>query len=301
MADLPTQFWGGWIVVITLVSLVALGWLLLSIYFAPGQDYEAPTETWDGTLKEGFTAPPLWWFWLTVALLAFTVIYLMLYPGLGRFSGTLAWSQGGALAERTASFEQRFGSERARIAATGAATLANEESTMRSAWHVYNINCSPCHGRDAQGQADMFPNLSDGEWQWGRDEAQVRQTITRGRQGVMPPWQSVLGDDGVESMTDYLLALADGSATDAQFGDAATAYRAYCAACHAADGSGNTLLGAPPLNDDNWVYGGDRGAIAESIAAGRTGMMPGFAGRLDDTQIQMLTAWLLSGAIPRQN
>jgi cytochrome c oxidase cbb3-type subunit 3 len=301
MADLPTQFWSGWIIVITIVSLVALVWLLLSVYFAPVQESEGPTDTWDETLQEGFAAAPLWWFWLTVALLAFSVIYLMLYPGLGSFRGALAWSQGGELAERTEAFVQQFGGERERIAATDAAALASEEATMQSAWHVFNVNCSACHGRDAKGQANLFPDLSDSEWQWGGEAAQISQTISRGRQGVMPPWQTVLGDDGVAAMTDYLLALGDGTAANSQFSDSRAAFQTYCSACHAADGSGNALLGAPPLNDGNWVYGGDREAIAQSIAVGRTGVMPGFADRLDQAQIQMLTAWIMSGADPRQN
>ena len=34
-------------------------------------------SVWDETLREGTAAAPLWWFWLIVALLAFTVVYLM--------------------------------------------------------------------------------------------------------------------------------------------------------------------------------------------------------------------------------
>ena len=38
MADLPTDFWGGWIAILTSVSFVALGWLIFSIYFSAGDD-----------------------------------------------------------------------------------------------------------------------------------------------------------------------------------------------------------------------------------------------------------------------
>lgn len=300
MADLPTEFWGGYIVLLTVVSLIAMVWLVFSVYFAPDHGSEAPSETWDETLKEGTTPAPLWWFWLILGLLAVTVVYLMLYPGLGMFKGALHWSQGGELSTKLEDFDAQFGADRARIAMADVASLGTEEPVMNSAWHVFNVNCASCHGKDAAGQANLFPNLTDDEWQWGGSEAQIRQTLMMGRQGVMPPWQAALGDDGVAALADYVLALSRGQGRTPELEDSRTTYRMYCSACHADDGSGNPLLGAPPLNNGTWLYGGDRDAIIESIGAGRTGVMPSFGGRLDETQIQMLIAWILAGAEPRQ-
>src|SRR6185295_1125961 len=113
---------------------------------------------------------------------AFSVVYLILYPGLGAYAGALRWSQGAGFDESVARYEQNFGPERARIAA----------AAMRSAWHIFNTNCTACHGPDARGQAALFPNLGDAEWQWGGDATQISQTITQGRTAVMPPWQAVL-------------------------------------------------------------------------------------------------------------
>ena len=33
MADMPTDFWSGWIIVLTVVSFIGLGWLVYGIYF----------------------------------------------------------------------------------------------------------------------------------------------------------------------------------------------------------------------------------------------------------------------------
>ena len=66
----------------------------------------------------------------------------------------------------------------------------------------------------------------------------------------------------------------------------------YCSACHGASGAGNPLLGAPALNDQVWLYGGSRDAVHNSIANGRTGVMPSFAQRLDAAQIKMVAAWI---------
>jgi cytochrome c oxidase cbb3-type subunit 3 len=46
----------------------------------------------------------------------------------------------------------------------------------------------------------------------------------------------------------------------------------YCAQCHGSDAGGSR--GFPSLRDNDWLYGGEPATIKESIANGRTGMMP---------------------------
>jgi cytochrome c oxidase cbb3-type subunit 3 len=296
MASVAPGFWAGWVVTITVVSAIGLVWLVLSVYSAPDDSAEVASHTWDETLREGTKPAPLWWFWMILALLAASVVYLILYPGLGAYAGALRWSQDSRLADSLARYEQSFGPERARIAQTPIAELQRDATAMRSAWHLFNNHCTACHGPDAGGQAALFPNLGDADWQWGGDAAQLTQTITQGRQAVMPPWQAVLGDDGVAKMTDYVIALAKGSAPAS--GDAAQQFLMYCSACHGQNGAGQPALGAPALNDDASLYGGSPAAVRDSIALGRTGVMPAFGARLDAAEIRLLTAWLAAGAKP---
>jgi cytochrome c oxidase cbb3-type subunit III len=296
MADMPTEFWGGWIVVVTVTTLIGLAWLVLNVYFGKDDAAEIAEQTWDETLREGTAAAPMWWFWFILALMAVSVVYLILYPGLGTFAGTLHWSQGHEITTSAEHYEQQFGAERRRIAATDASALGGDAAAMRSAARIFNNHCASCHGTDARGQAGLFPDLTDTEWQWGGTAAQIEQTLSTGRQGVMPPWQAALNDDGVAEVADYVLALAAGRTAEPAFAASKARYEAFCSACHAVDGSGNALLGAPALNDDIWLYGGSRAAIIESIGLGRSGMMPGFRTRLDRTQLRLLTAWLLAGA-----
>jgi len=295
VASVASGFWAGWVATITVVSVIGLGWLLVNVYFGRDDSAEVGHYTWDETLREGTTPAPLWWFWFILALLATSVIYLILYPGFGAYAGVLRWSQGSQLAARLASYDERFGEEREKIAQASVATLQQDQRAMRTAWHIFNNQCTACHGPDARGQAALFPDLGDASWQWGGDEQQLTQTITQGRQAVMPGWQAVLNDDGVVKMADYVLSLASG--TPAQ-GDTATLYASYCSACHGPGGSGMPLLGAPALDDREWLYGGSTAAVRESIALGRMGVMPAFGARLDAGQIKLLTAWLAAGAAP---
>lgn len=290
MADMPSDFWGGWIAVITIVSLVGLGWLVFSVYFTPEEareDTEGPV--WDTNLREGASPAPMWWFWLILSLMVFSVLYLMLYPGLGSYQGALRWSQGGRLDESLQQYQAEFGGIRALVAEGQVSTLQSNPDFMASAQRVFDRNCAVCHGYDAAGQASYFPDLTDDEWQWGGSEAQIEQSIRAGRTAVMVGWAPALGEAGVERVVDYLgvlgTAAAEGHPGQAQ-------YNQLCVACHLADGSGNPALGAPSLVDDVSLYGDSREALIHSVAVGRGGVMPAFGERLDDTQVKLLVALL---------
>ena len=292
MANLPSDFWGGWISVITIVSALGLAWLVYSVYFAKRSDADVAHQVWDESLREGTAAAPLWWFWLIVALLAISVVYLILYPGLGTYRGALRWSQGGRIAESAVRYDAEFGAARAQIAAADVAQLRADASVLRSASSVFRNQCAACHGENAGGQANTFPNLTDREWQWGGETAQLEQTITAGRQAVMPPWQAVLGDAGVSAVADYVISLSRVERGRIGLAEGKRLFGLYCTACHGADGSGNAALGAPPLKDGSWLYGGSTLDVRKSIALGRNGVMPSFAGRLEPAQIKMLVALL---------
>lgn len=292
MADLPTGFWSGWIIVLTLVSVAALLWLTISIYFAADAKQEpdpASEPVWDNDLREGSNAPPLWWFWLLLATLVFSLVYLMLFPGLGSYPGLLNWTQGTRVADSYENFDQNFAALRADIAATSLEGIQNDQDLMQTAERIYLRECSACHGPDTRGQASLFPNLADVDWQWGSSAEQIEQSIRAGRNANMLAWQAALGDDNIDQVTDYILQIADSASSTH---DGKPVYDQNCAACHGVDGTGNTQLGAPNLTDDIWLYGGELEAVRASISSGRNGVMPAFANRLDDAQIKLLVAML---------
>ena len=292
MADMPSDFWSGWIVVITVTSFIGLGWLIFSIYSSPSDAHEEAhvSPVWDGNLREGSNPTPLWWFWLILALMVFSVVYLMLYPGLGSFKGALQWSQGGRLNDSIVAYEHEFGGIRKLIAEAQYDTLQADDALMRSAQRIFDRNCAVCHGYDAAGQAAMFPDLTDAEWQWGGTAPQIEQTIRSGRTAVMVSWSQILGgDESVSRVASYVRVIGSDAADDHP-GQAQ--YNTFCFACHGVDGSGNAAVGAPSLVDDVWLYGNSDKALQESIANGRSGEMPAFGERLDDTQIRLLVALL---------
>ena len=292
MADLPNSFWGGWIVVITLASLGVLVWLIFSVYFSKS-DPKHVSPIWDESLEEGDHPAPMWWFWMILAALVCTVIYLMLYPGLGTYKGVLKWSQGGRLEQSMTDYEEQFGQLRRRVARMPLTDLHNSELVMDSAQRTFDRACGICHGHEGKGQAQRFPNLVDDDWQWGGSPAQIEHSIRMGRRAAMPGWQAVLGDEGIGRMIGYLkLRSGDGDASTRTNHPAHQPYQQFCAACHGPDGAGNAALGAPNLTDDVSLYGDSVEALTVTLSEGRNGHMPAYDQRLDETQIRILVAWL---------
>ncbi|MGQ9427437.1 cytochrome-c oxidase, cbb3-type subunit III [Gilvimarinus sp. F26214L] len=294
MANMPNDFWSGWIIVLTVVSLAALIWLLYSVYFssrakAEEKKFEDAHPVWDGDMEEGHAAPPMWWFWFLFCALVFTAGYLMLYPGLGSYKGALEWSQDSRIKSSFSEFTVRFAEHREKVAASSLAELQTDPAYMSAAEGVFKRNCAMCHGLDAKGQAALFPDLTDDEWQWGGSPEAIEHTIRMGRNAQMVAWKGVLNGESVAQVADYVIKL---DTDESRSHPGSAIFGQYCAACHGADGRGNPQMGAPNLANDSWLYGGDPDSVKTSIVRGRQGVMPAFGERLTDAQIKLLVAWL---------
>ncbi len=76
--------------------------------------------------------------------------------------------------------------------------------------------------------------------------------------------------------------------------DAAGLYKAKCAACHGADGSGNTAVGkSMKIRDFHSpdVQKQTDAQLTEMISAGK-GAMPSYKGKLTDEQIKQLVGYI---------
>ena len=71
-------------------------------------------------------------------------------------------------------------------------------------------NCVLCHGKDAKGMISTgAPNLTDKIWLYGGDRETLRETLRYGRAGVMPAWQSKLGNERIMLLAAYVYSLSD--------------------------------------------------------------------------------------------
>ena len=170
--------------------------------------------------------------------------------------------------------------------------IAKNDEVLKVGQRLFLQSCAQCHGSNARG-GNGFPNLTDNDWLYGGETANIHATLMNGRQGVMPAWGDALGEDGVKEVTSYVLSLS-GRKVDAVEAQKGQARFAVCAACHGADGKGNQIMGAPNLTDDVWLYGGSTAAIEDTIRHGRHGVMPAWKNILGEDKIQLLSAYVYS-------
>src|SRR5690554_7473944 len=75
-------------------------------------------------------------------------------------------------------------------------------------------------------------------------------------------------------MVHYVRSLSGLSHEEERAENAEANFKTYCAVCHAQDGTGNQLVGAPNLTDEVWLYGGSSKEIEFTLKHGRSGNMP---------------------------
>ena len=293
MSDFTSNFWSILVAAITVVSIVAC--LLLLWFSGKARAMTANDNTtghvWDGDLREMNNPLPRWWVWLFVITVVFSLVYLVLYPGLGSYAGTLAWS---STAQHTAEMqkgERDVAPLYARFAAMKTEALARDPQAMAIGERLFMNNCSQCHASDARGSKG-FPNLTDSEWIHGGTPEKILETLVQGRMGNMPPMAAAVGTpDDVKNVANYVLSLS-ASPSDSVRAALGKAKFAACAACHGADGKGNPALGAPNLTDNIWLHGYGENAIVAIINNGKVNQMPAQADKLGAAQLQVLSAYV---------
>ena len=71
------------------------------------------------------------------------------------------------------------------------------------------VICAACHGQDGKGNQLLgAPNLTDNIWLYGGSERAITETLTHGRNGVMPSFKKTLGDDKIHVVATYVYSLS---------------------------------------------------------------------------------------------
>ncbi|MCG9578121.1 cytochrome-c oxidase, cbb3-type subunit III [Vibrio tubiashii] len=318
-----TTFWSLWIIIITVGTLVGCAALLFwclkdKMGVEEGEDMG---HEYDG-IRELNNPLPKWWTYLFVSTFVFAAIYLTLYPGLGNFKGVLGWQSSDqtvrSLEESKASIAKAqenkqlvqyakelddadtyFGEAFKKLAYVDGSTelrpipeIAADNEAVKVGQRLFLQNCSQCHGSDARGQKG-FPNLTDDAWLYGGEPQAIVTTVMQGRIGQMPGWKDALGEQGVKEVVSYTLSLS-GRSVNAREAEAGKARFVVCAACHGTDGKGNPAVGAPDLTDQDWLFGGSRAEVTETVMNGRSGVMPAWKDILGEDKVQLVSAYVWS-------
>lgn len=285
-------------------------------------------HVWDDNLQELTNPLPNWWLWTFYITIIFAVVYWVLYPawpigksftkGTGNTityvnnkgeTKTTHWNMRAKLMletnEAVAAQKQYFD----KVAATPFEEISKDAELMQfvqsSGRQLFLDNCAGCHMAGGQGKVALAPNLVDDSWIFGGTYEKIQETITLGRQGMMPAkGGSQINEEQIAQVANYVLSLSGEphDATAAKAGDAIFHGDGMCLACHGAEGKGNPDMGSANLTDKIWLWADVAGApdaagkvkaVSTVVANGlNRGKMPTWGGRLSPEQIKLLSVYV---------
>jgi quinol-cytochrome oxidoreductase complex cytochrome b subunit len=181
---------------------------------------------------------------------------------------------------------------------------------------LYGTHCAACHGVDGTGNPiraalPKIPDFTSLAWQSSQTEMEILHRIRSGNEPAMPAYQDKLTDPQIVALAIYTRAFSvepaaprpvqpiqppPPSPVAAQM-PPAQVYRAYCLACHDADGRGNTIRKAMPEIPDftkpNWQASRDSAALSHSILDGKGKFMLPMKDKLGPADANEMVAYLM--------
>ena len=293
MSDFTSNFWSIYVGGITLVSILACAILLWFSGKAKAMTASDNTtgHIWDGDLREMNNPLPRWWVWLFIITILFGLVYLVMYPGLGNFGGKLGWTEVGQYQAEVDKGNAEVAPLYAKFAAMPVEDVSRDPQARAIGERLFMNNCSQCHGSDARGSKG-FPNLTDNDWLHGGTPDKIKETITKGRIGNMPPMAAAVGTaDDVKNVANYVLSLSN-SPHDSVRAQLGKEKFAVCAACHGPEATGMAAVGSANLTDNIWLHGFGEAAITAMINNGKVNQMPAQGEKLTEGQIHVLASYV---------
>jgi len=266
---------------------------------------------WDG-IKELDNPMPQWWLTILYATIVWSIGYMIVYPAWPLVSsytkGVFGYSSRAEVAEEMTEAKARQQQYRDKLATASLEAIRTDaemlEFALAGGRAAFNVNCSQCHGSGAQGFKG-YPNLNDDEWLWGGSIQAIHTTITHGarnddddnaRQSQMPAFgkDEILTRAEISDVAEYVLSLSDNATDAAATESGKPLFAENCAPCHGETGGGVAEMGAPALDNNIWLYGGDKATLVESIANSRQGVMPAWGKILEPIVIKQLAVYVHS-------
>ena len=273
---------------------------------------ETTGHSWDG-IEELNNPLPRWWLYTWYITIAFSVVYMIWMPSLPALPGQKTNLPGLSNSSDREAVEQAVAeASTARVENSLGLLEADLETIERDRTmqqfalalgeSLFGDNCATCHGAGGRG-AKGYPSLADDVWIWAGDLDGIEYTIRHGirspldfdtRFSEMPRFgvEAYLDYTQIDDLTEYVLSLSGRAEDDAAVTRAAEDYQQQCASCHGVEGRGDRLVGAPNLTDVEWLHGGSREDIFETIYNARNAHMPAWQDRLDDASIKALAVYV---------
>lgn len=294
-----SQFWDWFITISTVGGILACFALIIYLNKEGAKKSDGTVATmghvWDKTLEEYNNPLPKWWLNMFYITLIFSIIYLILYPGLGSFKGVLNWTEISEYQAEMDAAEAQYGPLFERYKNEPIETLVKNQEAVQQGNSLYMTYCTTCHGSDARG-VPGFPNLRDKDWLYGGNPQAITTTISQGRNGIMPnaSGTNLNTEAEIDNVVQYVLSLSGHKHDASAAGEGEKHFKRICFACHGMTGTGMQPLGAPNLTDKIWLYGGSEAKIRETLVKGRQGKMPAHDDFLGEAKVHLLATYIYS-------
>ncbi|MDP2808840.1 MAG: cytochrome-c oxidase, cbb3-type subunit III [Rhodocyclaceae bacterium] len=94
--------------------------------------------------------------------------------------------------------------------------LSSDAVRSQRGKELYPTACAACHGPEAKGNAEIgYPNLTDKVWLYSSQEADMIETVTKGRTNRMPAFGEFLGEAKAHLLAAYVYGLGGGVKAEA--------------------------------------------------------------------------------------
>jgi len=136
-------------------------------------------------------------------LLAILVIWAVCFMAYYLFGG---WSsQGEFILKKQAKQEALAKQPPEGATVAGGHNEGKKEDYIAIGKKEFAERCAACHGANAEG--GIGPDLTRAAFTFGKSEAALTETITKGRPGGMPAFGNDLSHEKVEGLVQYILSL----------------------------------------------------------------------------------------------
>ena len=179
---------------------------------------------------------------------------------------------------------------------------------------IYNANCAACHGIDGSARAiratlPTIPDFTSLAWQMSQTNLEIAHRIEDGTEPQMPAFRGKLTQAQILGLTIYVRAFAFATATPAPTQPVppppgpvtaqmppALIYRAYCLACHDANGRGTIVRKAmpdiPDFTDAKWQDMHRDADLRQVILEGKKPFMPPMKDKLGPADAARMVAYV---------
>ena len=226
---------------------------------------ELAAENWDG-IGEYTNPVPMGWAIIFIG----TIVWMMWYFFIGY--PTNQFSQIGQYNEEVNEYNKKFENKWNNI---------DEGQMAKMGQSIFFVQCAPCHGAEADGMGDKAQDLTA-----RMSKEQILDIIKNGSagklgysMGAMPPMMA--SGEGADKIATWISGGMKGE-QPAEFG--------ACASCHGPDGKGMNGMAPNLTTYDNTLIA----KVLEHGKVGSIGTMPSFKGRLNETQVTAVSAYLQS-------